>query len=283
MAGLLYFVAGDGREAAKTQRIEELGLKYAFGDRPPTPCPVSKGPCGGPGVVMAIDADLDGHALGYYPDKQTWLQIFTPSAALPAQWVGCYTDSPPTPEQLQRKQLLPGHLVTLGDGHRWEIPIARTWLEEDGQAAWLVFLPRRMTLDEEGQFTPGNVLPQYGKLWDASAGYFDRLTAAIRAQQKREEGKGKREEGKKAGEEEEGVSFLVDEDTCVDVLAANYRVGRAEVVLLGLLTWNGPHARNILEAAIDLPGWRQIQKKLESAGSGTGSGSADATRVTAPA
>ena len=246
MPGLLYFLPG--RQHAELKDVAELGLAHAF-ERQLTPRQVTgTGPDGGPGVICADDTRAPG--FGFHGDRQEWLKIpGNPAGA----WVGRYTDQPVLPADLERDETLPGLLVKLADDQEWLVPIARGWAEQDDKVCWYEALPTRTSLDEEGNWTQGEVVARLGPLWRAACRWWDYSFAA----------------GDDQGEKGEGetetlqLDFAGRNDAAVEVLAANYRLDRAEVALLGLFDRDTP--AGILDAAIDMPGFKELSKKKQPA------------------
>ena len=245
MAGLLYYLPG--RDHAALGEAAELGLVHAF-ERELTPRQVTgAGPDGDRGVICADSTRVPG--FGFHADRQEWLKIpGNPANA----WVGRYTDKPTLPADLERDETLPGHLVKLADGREWLVPIARGWTEQDDKVCWYEALPTRTSLDEDGNWTQGEVVARLGPLWDAACRWWDSSFAAD-------------------GEEEAAdrtadlrLDFAGRNDAAVTVLAANYRLDRAEVALLGLFDRDTPG--RILDAAIDLPSFELLSKKKQPAG-----------------
>jgi len=281
MPAPLYYLPKQPRNVTPAD-LDRLGLGYAFTPGKITVNEVRGGPDGGEGIIVADADGVAAHQVGYYRDRQEWMEFgpallgprpLTPDPRPPADgwpWVGRYTDAPVLPEQLARPQHLRGHLVQLDDGQEWLIPVARAWTEEDGDLRWFAALPQRITLDSEGHWKPSWVVKRYAALWDLAIRWHESQQAA-------------------AAEAAPGqTSLLVDFDGFVDAavaaLATNYRVGRAEVVLLGLLTVET--ARAILDALVDRPTllkWLAKKNAMTAAGSSIAAGPAAATAATDPA
>jgi len=229
MAGLLYYVPN--RKHATLADLGELGLAYAFeGDCTPRG---TRGPDGADGVILADCRRVE--SIGHYADRQQWQQIpGNPAGA----WVGRYTDQPTLPEDLQRLESLPGHMVRLADGREWLVPVARGWAEQGGEAVWYVALPQTMKLDENGTtWVQGDVLDRYGPLWQLACRWWDfRFGSAA--------------EDDCEGAQR-GMDFAACADAAVAALAVNYRLSAIEVSLLGLLADGIPP--QILMAVVDWP------------------------------
>jgi len=72
-----------------------------------------------------------------------------------------------------------------------------------------------------------------------------------------------------AESDERRIQFNDKDEIVTKLIGLNYRVAAVEVVMLGLLRWNGPEASEVMGAAMDLPGFEALQKKREAAGSST--------------
>lgn len=248
MPGLLYYIPG--RSHASLADAAELGLEYAF-EQDLSPRRVTgSGPDGGQGLIVADAARVPD--IGYYPDRQEWIKI--PGSPVGA-WVGRYTDLEVQPEDLARLELLPGHPVRMGDRQEWQVPTARAWSAGGESPSWYEALPHRAGLDEEGKWVMGQVAERYRQLWETAADYWDKFWSAA----------GTAEPVDVAGQEEGcRISFDFEgmADAAVVVLAANYRLDRAEVALLGLLEQQTPE--EILNAAIDWPTFvEEVVKKKQ--------------------
>ena len=249
MPGLLYYVPE--RQHATLADLAELGLAHAFEQDLSPRKVLGNGPDGGAGVVLADSRRVPD--IGYYADRQEWLKI--PGNPVGA-WVGRYTDEPVRPKDLARLEILPGHPVRLGDRQEWQVPIARAWSPGEAQPSWYEALPHRAGLDDAGRWIRGQVADRYRALWDVAVAYWDQFWAAA-----------------DTAEPVEGGCLITFDfrglaDAAVTVLAANYRLDRAEVALLGLLEQHTPE--EILNAAIDWPTYVEevIKKKQPSPAAG---------------
>jgi hypothetical protein len=161
--------------------------------------------------------------------------------------------------------MLSGHLVTLGDGQRWRVPIARAI---DAEAELLTYgnvLPRAVDVDDDGEWTPAGTVARYAPLWEIATSYWH---ARVHAE-----------------ELDEGIKFdfAGERDAALAALAANYRIGKAEVGLLGL--FNDQAILQILDALIDMPtfeAWCKKKLAAASVGSSTGAGPAASLPATNP-
>ena len=251
MAGLLYFLPGKMRDVRAGDAIA-AGLGHYFDEGcTVTPCQVAAGPGdGGSGVVIADPSNVSDLRVGYYPDKQTWRKV--PGGDV---WVGFYSDQRPKPQELLRDDAVTGHAVTLADHQRWFVPVARAWVDDSGDMTWINMLPARSTLDDDGNWQPGDVVGHYRPLWEIAERWFDAWSGSIDVSDP--------DDDEKAVVE---FTFNNAHDAAVTALSANYRVGCAEAALLGLL--DEQVAEQILDALIDVPSaLALIKKKLARGGS----------------
>jgi hypothetical protein len=247
MAGLLYYFPGKTRPEVLPDKLRgALGLAHAFPEGA-TPRECTRGPDGGQGIVVADGRHVSEQQLGHYPELQRW-------AALPAHparaWLGVVLADPPRPADLARAQQLPGHLVELADGQRWLCPVARKSIlpqaiGPDDQLHYANAVPHVSGLDASGAWTATGVVPRYAQLWPLAEAWFDVWLAA---------------------EVDEQATATFDfaglHDAAVACLAANYRVSKAEIAVLGLLT--EAHAVEVLHALIDWPTIEAFLKKKAS-------------------
>lgn len=240
MSACLYYVPNETRSIS-TQRVAELGLGHAFDRDRWIAREAQHGPGGTAGVCLMRKGSMDGSKLGYYPDRQSWRVVPHSSA-----FVGYYTEDRPTPATLVRAQILPGHLVELADGNRYEIPVARQWVELDGAPKWACMLPERTEVDANGAWTPGGVIARHAALWAVAEKWWETIRGA---------------EVTDEGGETIKVAFNFAElnDSALLALATNYHVSRAEVGALGL--FDDRCAREVLNALVDWPTLAEWLKK----------------------
>jgi len=231
MGGYLYYVPGAGHDVD----YHAAGLDYAFDDRSPTRCPVTRGPDGAAGVVVSCDEPM---RVRYVPAEQTWGPVPGTEA-----WVGYWRDAPPGPGDLERARMLVGHRHRLGDGQEWIIPLARGVLVSgDELLGSLSVIPCTRKLDAGGSWVNGDPLPQYREFGAIAARWFDAVVAANDA----------------GGP----VQYDYDEeDDAAAVLGVNYRIGRAEISLRGLFATYT--AREVLYLIMDSPTLVEWNKKKQ--------------------
>ena len=256
MAGFLYFVAG-ANGSINRARAKELGIDYAFTGA--ISSVASAGPENKSGLI-AIDqatyGDEEKHPAGYYPERQRWQKL--PGVDI---WVGVYTDAMPEPEDLFQPSASQGggYSLLLGDGNNWMIRVARQPCDVDGEIAWEVSLPRKLTLGPDGSYQAGSVVSDYHDIHDVTSAFLE-LTFG-------------KDKPKNADEFDVHAA-------AVTVLASAYRLRIAEVILLGLLSFAGEESQNILNLAIDLPSWGDLEKKRAARGDDSPAGEADGCQTT---
>jgi hypothetical protein len=237
MSHLIYFIPGE-TAAIDRAKIDAAGLAHAFEAR------IVRGGCAtgpdGTGGVL-LSAGDDGK-VGFFPDRQTWKR-FPRGAA----WVGFYTDDRPTPADLQTAHALAGHSLELLDGQSWTVPLARQFRDEGETFRFQTALPQTVSLDDEGDWTSGGILPRYMQLWELACQWYDSRTHA---------------EIEEVGETTATVKFEFVRDVldaAAAALAVNYRLGKVEIALLGLLTVD--LAYTVLDLVVDFPVLLEWSKK----------------------
>tara|TARA_B100000029_G_scaffold513941_1_gene615023 strand:+ start:1546 stop:2250 length:705 start_codon:yes stop_codon:yes gene_type:complete len=227
----LYFVP-----TKNTETLQDL--LYAFESTPIDREILRGGPNGGRGFLYVDSAAAHKIAqITYDPKVQTWRKF--PGKDI---WVGYFNDNPPTPSELIRKDVIDGYNVNLGDGNSWKIPTCRYF----GETGYTPALPQVMDIDEDGNWTVGNIVAKHKKLWDVSCQWFD-LVASFGL----DEGEGA----------EVDMSVADVADACVVALGTNYRVSIVEVGLLGLLTSETRTA--VMNSTIDFQAVEEWSKKKE--------------------
>lgn len=212
-------------------------LDYALERGRVTVRQVSAGPDGRPGKVMC---DVGFDRCGYYEDQQDWRQI--PGTS---HWLGVFRDAVPGPEQLRRDKMLAGHQVMLGDGNTWTVPVARAMVDDDGDARWIVALPRVVDVDDAGRWVYGAVLPRYRKLWEIGQVWWDHVVAGV------------------VDDSGHVIADVRDPQwaytAATEVLQANYRIGPAELGMMG--AYHTDSFAEVLNAVIDYPRLLELLEK----------------------
>lgn len=256
MAGFLYFVPNCQCPGRPVEALKSAGLGYVVEDGDSWEArPVQNGPAGNtPGVVIGRSPDK----VGYYPDQQSWRAIPKTEAML-----GWQTNALPTPEELARPTLLIGQDIKLGDGRHWRAPIVFEAPQIGENDKFRLMLPRRLDLNADGEYVRTGVAAGREAAYAAAEWWLNDVMLRERA----------------AGELplfDVGEALAAAET----LLATNYRIGRVEIVTLGLL--DEEYMQRVLEVAIDSAAfWTYLRKKSESAGSSTNAGPADSTPDTA--
>lgn len=269
MRTFFYFVPD--RNTLTPVQAAELGLAYAF-ERGIDCAQCPRGPGGQAGIVIAQQDSYEDGQLGYHADAQAWRQI--PGSIV---WVGYYKNQPPGPDDLARKQQLTGRWIECDDGRLWLAPIARTYSDRmEGDELKIYFsakLPQRLDLAADGRWLAGDVTPRYAALWELNEAWV-RISDKLPSE-----------------EDQRRFTYHGQNDAAVLCLQANYRLGRAEAALIGLL--NDAVTLQILDCLIDLETLTALIKKkvslMESraaltppAGSGSSAGPAASTPTTDP-
>lgn len=220
MANPLYFI--EGLAACSREQAAAHGLAGVL----PTieSRQTSRGPSGGGGVIVGVTSER----LGFDQSAQTWRKL--PGGKV---WFGWWNDAPPGPEDLQRTEQLPGHLVKLRDGREWLVPLARAWSD----AGYLPKIPAALDFDESGQLCRGAVEPRYRDLEDAA---------------------------NKASEflfEKHSATYESLLKSACDALATNYRIGRNEALALSLFDDQFITVQDVLRALLDWSGLEALLGK----------------------
>lgn len=209
MAGFLYFVPGSA--APTKDSLREIGFDHAELAQLPG-CGVNNGPGEAPqGYIFTLrpPTQPDGATakLGYYPDKQTWVQTHGGKMSL-----GWEPDNPPTPADLQRKDLREGHGVRLHDGAEWLVPVFRTIMGE-------TTLPTIFSCDSNGTIIRDQVEPEFRRVWELTTRYYKAAEEAVTGHL-----------------DPELIKAVEMAELACSALAMNYRVSWWECLKLGLLT-----------------------------------------------
>lgn len=162
-------------------------------------------------------------ALDYDASAQRWVRLSDSGGG--ELWLGIDQRTGHAPADFARAVTRGGHVVTLGDGHGWEIPPARLALGGTG-------LPRRRVLGEQGaarwevDAAYCGLAKDSERLWNARQGIPERIT-------------------------EEDLDQIIGE-----ALSVNYRIHSREAIALGLMTDDA--IRGVVDALLDWPVVRQL-------------------------
>lgn len=234
MAGFFYFIADSARPgggALTRQAISDAGLGYLLdGKGGPTVQPTDRGPEKQSGTFFTVaGAGGRGEPSILRAGEARWDKI----PGLEA-WIGRLEGESPGPEDLARAKLIDGYPVELADGKTWLVPVVRAL---GGGSR----LPRAMVWDGR-DFVEGGVRPAYEKLFAAGQRIWDLISTSP-----------------------DGHAVTLSEATATSVaaLAANYRIGPAEVDLLELL--DSANTVDVVKALIDYPAVEGLRGKLGAA------------------
>lgn len=224
MAAPLYFLPG-WTMGERDFAVGRAGLGYAFDGRVDAVA-IEDGP-DGTGGILAGGARCRCELM-FIAEMQTWRRLAGHRA-----WIGIWTEDPPTPADLARREMVAGHKVTLTGGGLWQVPAAWKFVEQDQRM--------RIALPTVGEY---GVEPRYSELWDIACRYESVVCRGI--EQARLGGVFTSKDLLESGFDWDGLCEAV-----VKVLAINYRIGQVECDVLGLLTGDG--IRSVLNALVDLP------------------------------
>jgi len=247
--GFLYFFPGmTGRP--DDELIAEYGLSDIFDG--PSFTDGMRGPGDTVGSMCTRSALPVGFSNTYKSDEQTWNEC-----AGGAFWLGYYTDRPPQPEDLERRNVVDGYPFEALDGNEWVIPAAI--LHDDRQTC----LPRAIRLDKRG-LRKYETLPRYELLAKYAATAMEFFKCAWF------------NEGESSAEWSEDWGW----DVCVCALATNYYVSQWEIAALGLIGSTDARApQRILSLLCDFPRYVKMRTAAEEAAKKNGTRS---TRTISP-
>lgn len=259
MASLLYFLAGS-RNSIDPDDLHRLGLGHiAQAGVHSVKISGRGGVDGREGILFAAADRLPVDRLAYRPEAQTWAKVpdalWRPDLRPPTSDLSCgyWSDDRPCPADLLRPKALDGHWTELGDGAAWLAPLARGRVPQEDSLPWFNALPRATSLDEDGSWIAGQVLPKYARLWAIAQEWWDVKFGAASAAAL---------EARAGDPVQIRFDFAGLNDAAAECLAANYRLGKAEIALLGL--FDGDRAPAVLDALVDWPTverWAAERKK----------------------
>lgn len=229
--GPVYYLSG--RNNATPEALRALGLGYLLEDAgglSSSPVPHS-GPDGRGGVVFSLPPpEGEEVPLSYLVSAvRTW----QPLPGTEGAWFGWNPAARPGPADVARRAQQSGHLVRLGDGADWLVPVARCL---DGSTRFPA------VLEWDGRhWARGSILERYRELFAAACRIWDALGIL-----------------RPAGEDAPGGEVSLDEQAGAGAraLAINYRIGPGEISLLGLFP--DPVLAEVLKALVDWPAFREL-------------------------
>jgi hypothetical protein len=222
---LCYYIPG--RQGATLDVLRDLGLGHAFEEATPKGRLAGRGPDDGEGLFIA---PTDGRGLSRARTDLAWQKA-------PGQtwWIG--TNGSGDPKALARDEQIDGHLVKLGDGNEWLVPVARSFARGS-------VLPESLVLGDDGVSWVGEPLERFVAI-SAKA---ESVELAFRGDLP--------EDAVPLDMLQEGAQIVTE------ALALNYRVSALEVSALRLLT--GPIIARALWAFIDGPTLESVAKEMEA-------------------
>ena len=270
MSGFLYYLPGLRSDQAIARgrlatNLVPVSILTALQDCDRVPdltiaIDLDHGPDGGPGLLLIpkpVDDDLPPR-LGYFPELQTWSRLGLRPDQVGSEsqptWLGYTTADPPTPSDLERREQIPGYLVTDAAELSWSIPIARACDNPRGNLPYAVrWTPERRPYCGVSQ--------RYAQFWADAQRLWDLVD-----QHGTPDSNGLL--WLTSGLTEEEDAFCVDMDT--RALAINYRVGPDELATLDTIRpgWLSLGTASLFaNAIVDYHArrrWEQAQKKTDS-------------------
>lgn len=277
MPGFLYYFPGE--TSLSIDGIRKAGLGYAFEtDRFTASQVLANGPDRGSGLIVADWPGGNDRLVGCYPDRQVWRS--SPLTPHPSPlFIGMYRDEPPGPRDLARREQLAGEPVTLADGRQWLVPVVRSWRSDEESTGWVLRLPTVAGVDDQGEWINAGIVSRYQRLYDDTMRWWDAKYAALFAAfhgRPKSEGDDSEEPDEPAETIKAEFSFADLYDVALNLLQANYRLGKIEVAMLGL--FDSQRAVDVLDLAVDWPMFADYLKKkgaeAGAASSSTGAGPA---------
>lgn len=260
MAGFLYFKPNHSGPRVTLEKVNEWGLGYAF-EQEPT-CRDSALPVAHfKGSVFGVESELEGKAVGVYPEEQTWAKIPNSNC-----WVGYYNEHKPKEADLRKNDQLPHYVLPLANGESWNIPKVVHVNEGEIEKN----LPCKLDVDDKGKIKRGDPVEKYQYLWKLAEPYIDTFLVP-----------------------ETGDEFDIDSSDiladAVKFLQVNYRIGLREAIMLELFPEDLNKIVLVCLCAIDYQTWHAWQESLkktndqgEPDGLNSGDGKADSAPATDP-
>lgn len=249
MSGFLYFIPK--LQSASKEDISKAGLYPTFGSSSFGFRSTSLGPNKQSGAIIVIKSsnpEAKTPQVGYFPEKQDWQENIPLSPPSKGElkgdvkfWIGKEKENPPKPVDLQRKELVDGHLTKLEDGNDWLIPAARIFPQG-------TTLPQSLILGPNGELVQ-EILPKFAQL--------GKKAEELWLEFQRENGMLSKENTS------EPIGLKARWDIAISALAVNYKIGQDEVSFLRLLTTE--NLTRILAAIIDIPVLISVMKASKEA------------------
>jgi len=143
----------------------------------------------------------------------------------------------------RKKNAISSHPWQDWSGNTWQIPIAQRWVDSQGNPALTNNLPQFLSVNENGDWVYGGVLPRHENLWKLAMDFHS--------------------ERLRASEESTGDTISIRlpslDDIANVVFGANYRVSKYELGFLKVLMASSNY--EIMKLVTDEPGFAELQKK----------------------
>lgn len=246
----IYYIENGPRQVKK-EDLPTYGLGHIDASKGITSQEVRVGPFNGAGTLVGSAAAPPG-LFRYTPDVQQW-QIAPAKYCIDGKrWAVCYhrAAGAPGPSELARPRQLAGRLLQMADGREWLIPVAREYSRgnDENPITWSHVLPQVLSLNEDGDFRPGDVQPQYRKLWDLTIAYEQALFDAVN----------------RLADGDQEIRFDFDGTALVcEALRHNYYLSPVEISLLGLL--DTATLQSAIDIIRDAEMFTTISRELEEA------------------
>jgi hypothetical protein len=233
--GFLYYVTS--RAAMNKASLEALGLGPVFGKGSVPNVGVTGGPDGKNGVVFVCGPEpgQESQVAGYFPDKQEWVECVTDG-----YWLGWAKGAKPGPEDLARASMIPGYVGKLNDDGEFLIPILVSDCQETA-------VPKALSRGTSGKWDQETPLPQYAALCRDAEEALPPLKALLWPEDTPDD-----------EDPPEPLSREAMVDLAIRGLQVNYRLGPAEVNVLGLLTTH--NIASIVALMIDIHAAREMSE-----------------------
>lgn len=194
---------------------------------------------GGPfgfGYSLGSTETINESRIGYFQNRQE-IQNFGKFA------IARDTEQTFNPDCLRRSNSIQSHPWQDWAGNTWQIPIARRWVDSLGQPVIQCALPRYLSINNDGNWVHGGVLPKHEKLWTLATKFFDDSIEAAST----------------ATGDTYSVPLPKLDDVCDVVFGTNYRVSKYEIAFLKTLLEYSSF--EIMKLVTDDIGFEQLQKK----------------------
>lgn len=233
MSGFLYYLSGIKANPSQADLVAcGLGKERLGGT-----CQTEIFLDGTRGTIFTIKGRCSQNIkIGFYSESQVWTNIPNDQGEATNFWIGYYREFRPTPKDLEKKEIVPGYELELGDGNLWTIPVARRFMEG-------CLLPKAESMLVQGVVSY-TLLGKYLALQKIAEQLFVHYHLDINQEIKKEE------------------NFLTTDadffNACCLVLSTNYNIDYREVSILHLLTTDNKVA--LLQSVIDM---QYIESLLE--------------------